>query len=193
MGILDKLFKTTDLKKSFVPDFMLSEYDNWINFLDSGGTTKEWDELKSKNAWVFKRDTAKTFAHYRKELEPVSTKYFSILEKIQKDWSVLYNLKDYTGNLADIIEYECLEDIDYFKKMHEINIKYGESSPTNIPAFKRLAMLYEKQGKYEESVSICKQACSYGMDERSRMIRMIKKAGREPSEEELSLLEQQYN
>ena len=72
--------------------------------------------------------------------------------------------------------------------MREIDMKYGESSPTNIPAFKRLAMLYEKQEKFEEAIDICKQACSFGMDERSRMIRMIKKAGRNPTREELKII-----
>lgn len=85
-------------------------------------------------------------------------------------------------------------DVDRFveyqnEKMREINKKYGETTPTNIPALKRLAMLYERQGNYEKSIEICKMACSLGMDERSRMLRMIKKAQREPNEEEKSLLD----
>lgn len=73
--------------------------------------------------------------------------------------------------------------------MREIDIKYGERTPTNIPAFKRLAMLYERRTNYEKSVDICKQAISLGMDERSRMVRMIKKAGRTPTVDEHNIIE----
>lgn len=190
MGIFNKLLKSIVPQLSFVPNFELSEYDNWLNFLDSGGTTKEWESLKTQNRWKFRKSETEIFLQYQNEVKPVSDKYYSIMNKIQKDWSVLYNMKDYTGKLASKIEKECFEDIALYDKMREIDAKYGESSPINIPALKRLAMLYERQGRFEESVDICKKACSYGMDERSRMMRMIKKAGRTPTEDELSLLEQ---
>lgn len=32
----------------------------------------------------------------------------------------------------------------------------------NIPAFKRLAIIYEKQGKYNESIEVCNKAIAYG-------------------------------
>jgi len=32
----------------------------------------------------------------------------------------------------------------------------------NIPAFKRLAIIYDKQGKYDEAISICDRAITYG-------------------------------
>lgn len=72
--------------------------------------------------------------------------------------------------------------------MRSIDMKYGEPSPKNIPPFKRLAMLYERQGKYESSIETCKSAIFLGMDERDRMLRMIKKAGRTPIEEEMEII-----
>lgn len=190
MGIFNKLLKSMIPQLSFNPDFELSEYDNWLNFLDMGGTTKEWEKLKAQNMWKFKKSETELFLQYQGEVKPISDKYYSIMDNIQKDWSILHSIKDYTGKLASKIEKECFEDIALYDKMHEIDMKYGESSPVNIPAFKRLAMLYEKQGRFEESVEICKKAYSYGMDERGRMARVIKKIGRYPTEDELSLLEQ---
>ncbi len=32
----------------------------------------------------------------------------------------------------------------------------------NIPAFKRLTIIYEKQGKYDEAIEICNRAIAYG-------------------------------
>ena len=84
---------------------------------------------------------------------------------------------------------DCLSNIAAYKEMLRIDRKYGQKTATNIPALKRLAMLYEKQGRFEDAVNVCKQAYSLGMDERSRMARMIKKAGRKPTQEEQSLFD----
>lgn len=37
MGLFSKLFGGTTI--NFVPDFTKTEYDNWLNYLGSGGTT----------------------------------------------------------------------------------------------------------------------------------------------------------
>lgn len=187
MGFLKSLFtgRSTDV---FKPDFTKSEYDNWLDYVSMGGTDKQWKSLKRENKWSFPKDSTEIFMEYQKELKPISDKYYALLEKIEKDWSTLYNLKEYTGTLAQKVENECIDAINYFKEMHAIDIKYGESSPQNIPAFRRLAMLYERQGKYESSVAVCKQAISLDMDERARMLRMIKKAGRTPTDAEMELI-----
>ena len=56
-------------------------------------------------------------------------------------------------------------------------------------------MLYEKQGKYEEAAAVCVDALNvnaWGDGMQGRLIRMIKKAGRQPSEIETVLIEKQY-
>ena len=83
----------------------------------------------------------------------------------------------------------CLNDIRYYIEMRKIDLKYNVKTPLNVPAFTRLAMLYEKQGEYEKAAFICKEACLLGIDERSRLIRMLKKAGRTPTAEETVLIE----
>lgn len=210
MGFFKNLLrKVVNAGTDFTPDFSKSEYDNWLEFLAQGGTSDEWNVLKRVNGWSFEgntravyvrrptdatgsaqrqRATVAVFQRYLAEVTPVSDKYYKLLAKIQRNWSVLYNSKNYTGRSAAAFEQDCLNGIAYFKKMHEIDLKYGETSPQNIPAFCRLAMLYEKQERFEKSVTVCKEALIYGMDERSRMLRMIKKAGRSPSAEEEAAL-----
>ena len=102
MGLLRSLFNST--RTEFVPNFELPEYDNWLNFLNSGGTTKEWESLKAKNNWKFKKSETKIFLQYQNEVKSISDKYYSLMDNIQRDWSVLYNLKDYTGKIAHKIE-----------------------------------------------------------------------------------------
>ena len=78
-----------------------------------------------------------------------------------------------------------------YKEMAEIEKLYGETPPPNAPAFKRLAMLYEKQNHFEEAASICCDALkmgAWGDGMRSRLARMIKKTGRTPSDEEMHLI-----
>jgi hypothetical protein len=77
--------------------------------------------------------------------------------------------------------------------MRQIDIKYGEKTALNVPAFTRLAMLYEKQGEFEKAAAVCKEACLLGIDESQRMLRVIKKAGRQPTAEELELMKDKDN
>ncbi len=173
----------------FTPDFSKPEYDNRLEYISQGGTTESWERAKQANNWVFRESEIEIYTRYLKEVKKVSDMYFSLMQKIQKDWSVLYNTKEYSGQRATTFENECLKDIDYYLRMREIDRKYDQSTPTNVPAFTRLAMLYEKQERYEDSVSVCKKAILLDIDERSRLIRMIKKAGRTPTAEEESLLD----
>lgn len=173
----------------FQPDFRKDEYDNWSDFLEAGGTSQEWERLKSVNGWRFRESDVERLERYEKEVKPFADPYFKQLREFESDWSALYNLGTYTGSLADSFERKCLSNIANYKEMRRIDRKHGRETATNIPAFRRLAMLYEKQGRFEEAVEVCKQAWSLGMDERSRMVRMIKKAGRTATAEELKLLE----
>lgn len=184
MGLFD-LFKK---KATFTINPNKTEYENWLDFLESGGTSEEWERLKRDNYIRFANDDTIRFERYGKEVNKVANRYYATMEQIEKEWSILYNLKEYTGNRAAAFEKACKDNIELYKRMHEIDLKYGEKTATNIPAYRRLAMLYEKQGFYEKSVAVCKEAISFGMDERSRMIRMIKKAGRTPTAEEAALI-----
>ncbi len=174
---------------TFQPDFRKEEHDNWLDFLEAGGTSQEWERLKAVNGWRFRESEVERFERYQKELKPFSTRYFRQMQEIEHEWSTLYNIGAYNSSLAHNLEQKCIANIADYTEMRRIDRKYGQKTATNIPAFRRLAMLYEKQGRFEESVAVCKHAWSLGMDERSRMVRMIKKAGRTATEAELKLLE----
>lgn len=176
-------------KIKFTPNFKKPDYDNWLDFIDCGGSSKEWERLKKENHWVFPESKAEKFQRYLNEVKAVADRYYAQMQEIQQDWSVMYNLKTYTGPLADKFEKKCLANIEDYKEMRKIDRKYGEKTATNIPAFKRLAMLYEKQGRFEESIKVCMNAYSFGMDERGRMANMIKKAKRTPTAAEMKILE----
>lgn len=173
----------------FIPNFKKPEYDNLLNFVDCGGSSKEWERIKQQNHWVFPESKYEKYERYLKEVKVVADRYYKQLKELQESWSVMYNLKTYTGNIADTFERKCLANIEDYKEMREIDRKYGEKTATNIPAFKRLAMLYEKQGRFEEGIKVCMNAFSLGMDERGRMANMIKKAKRTPTPAEMKILE----
>lgn len=192
MGILKSLFKETIKKPKetkFTADLSKTEYDNWLDFISKGGTTEEWEALKKQNSYKFKQSQVEKFEKYQKEVKKVSDNYYKLLPLIQREWSVLYNTKSYNGEKAKDFEKLCLNGIAYYREMRKIDLKYNEKTALNVPAFTRLAMLYEKQGEYEKAAFICKEACILGIDERSRLVRMLKKAGRTPTAEETLLIE----
>ena len=131
------------------------------------------------------------FDNYEKEFMPVWNKYYPGMQKIETDWSTLYNSKNYTGDASYIFETSCRKNILLYKQMFDISRKYKQENPPSAPAYKRLAMLYERRGDFEKAISVCKEALSIGVntdDTSKRLGRLIKKAGRTPTDEELALL-----
>ena len=194
MGILKSLFK--EIMKAaeeakFTPDFSKTEYENWLEFLSKGGTSEEWKALKKQNAWKFKRDPVSKQMKYEREFRPVFTEYYASLQKIKKDWSVMYNLKDYSGKRAERFESLCLHNIAVYKRMYSIETKYGEDHLTAVEGYKRLAMLYERQGNFEKAANVCKEAIQFSNleDMKGRLAIAIKKAGRTPTAEESALID----
>lgn len=185
MGLLSKLFAKNVF--SFQPDFSKSEYDNWLEFLGKGGTNELWDSLKEEGSWQFKQDESEIFLKQRERLKPFENKYYSLMDQIQNNWSKLYKSKDYHGELAKNMEKDCLQDIQYYEELWNEEKKYETPDIRSVPAFTRLSMLYERQERYEECIVVCKKAINFGVDERNRMNRMIKKVGREANGEERKL------
>lgn len=194
MGFLKSLFKEiikAAEETTFTPDFSKTEYENWLEFVGKGGTSEDWKALKKQNGWKFKRDPVDKQQKFEKEFRPVFNEYYAGVQKIKNDWSVMYNLKDYGGKRAERFERECLHNIAVYKLMYSIEAKYKEDHLTEVEGYKRLAMLYERQGNFEKAANICKEAISFGNLEgmKVRLASAIKKAGRTPTAEELLLIE----
>ena len=99
----------------------------------------------------------------------------------------------YKGNCTircAIFIQNCKNNIEAFKIWKKISEKYKQDSPPCVPAYKRLAMIYEN------AAAVCVEALTMNVtvDDtkagmKGRLTRMIKKAGRQPSQQEFLLLE----
>lgn len=122
--------------------------------------------------------------------------YYKNLEKIENQWSVLYNLKAYDGELASKYINLCKRNIAQFKDMNTHGMHFNDyQTPIVVPAYKRLSMIYEKQGKYEDSAKICIDAIMNGITQdgskagmKGRAARMFKKAKITPDDSTMNLL-----
>lgn len=121
-----------------------------------------------------------------------SLAYFKTLDDIESMWSVISNLKLTSGPQVDTFVEKCYTNIAQLHNMINLEKTYGHSSdvPRSVPAFKRLAMLYEKQGDYENAINICADAIRIGAvndDTKGKMYgrlaRLISKSGLEVSDE----------
>lgn len=122
--------------------------------------------------------------------------YYNNLEKLEERYSVLYNLGLIEGSEVDDFIELCERNIMEFKRYKEACASYKEEMPRNVPAYKRLAMIYEKQGRYEEAIEICAAAIHDGVVDdgtkgrmRGRLARLIRKYGEEIPESISELLD----
>lgn len=120
--------------------------------------------------------------------------YFDTLEKLEVQWSVISNMKQYNHPLTKEFESTCKLNIAQFYEYMEYEFKQGIEPPKHVPAFVRLAMLYDKQGEYEKAINTCVAAIKAGAIEDGtkgkmygRLARMIKKSGIEVSDDILKL------
>lgn len=183
-----KFFFTGKAIDDFKPDFTKSEYYNWMDYLDKGGTTEQWKVLMKENRWNFPKNKVDKHLEYEKELCPIFNKYSELLELIKRQWSDLYKSKDYNSTLALKIEKECYEAISYFEQIQNIDKCHNQPVMNSSPIYTKLALLYERRGDYEKGIEACKMAIKVGMGEHGRMEKLIKKAGRTPTDAEMELI-----
>lgn len=75
-----------------------------------------------------------------------------------------YKMRESGNYLDECIKY-CKLDIALFPKLiASFQNKLG-GVPPSIPAFPRLAIIYEKQGKFEEALEICDLAIKYNISD----------------------------
>lgn len=129
-------------------------------------------------------------------MQQASKIYFSTNDKIEAMWSVLYNLNCFSGEKAYSLETLCLQNIKNLDNMLNCNklANFDDSIPPHVPAYVRLAMLYEKQERYKDAINICVEAIQRGaVNDNSkgqmygRLARLISKSGIEVDQEILLL------
>ena len=108
-----------------------------------------------------------------------------------------YKQRETRSDALKLCIYYCLKDIELFPKFkkasieqdfvikrklqrlfahdksefkrYEKEIKEYKWNPPQIPSFKRLAIIYEKMGKYEEAISVCEKAIRYGLTDGTKI------------------------
>lgn len=122
--------------------------------------------------------------------DPYEERYFSAMPEIEAMWSVLYNLKIVTGEKADMFEQKCLQNISDFQHIPPANTQ----ATREVPAYTRLAMLYEKQERYDEAIAVCADAIRRGIvydgskgQMYGRLTRLIRKSGKQVDSDILKL------
>ena len=107
--------------------------------------------------------------------------YFDAMEKLNQEWSVIYNLKEYSSQRGERFENMCEGQIARFLMINEKWKQYDNPTP-RTDAFKQLCILYERQGRIDDAANVCLRAISLGYDAdgtkggmRGRLARLIKK------------------
>ena len=179
MGIFEKLFKKSSVKNTFNPDLRKTEYENWLTFLECGGTSEEWKELKRAKQWKFKNDETENTIDYERQFRPIFNQYYEGAKRLKEEWSVLYNAKTYMGEYAEQFEENCLQNIADYKALYDFEQRHKKEHMTSAEGYKRIVMLYEKQGKMKDAIEYCTEACALGLNEQARLERLLKKQERE--------------
>jgi hypothetical protein len=113
-------------------------------------------------------------------------RYYKGMDEVEKRWSVLYNLGNFNGQRAKEFEILCHDNIKDYYAMLDAQKACGRdtSTPIRVPAYVRLAMLYEKREEYENAIVICATAIKIGAtldggrtQMQGRLARLIKKHG----------------
>ena len=115
------------------------------------------------------------------EYKTALKEYFDAMEKMNHQWSVIYNLKDYSSKRAERFEIMCAQQIDRFLTINQKWSQYENPAP-RTDAFKLLSILYERQGRIDDAANVCLKSIEYGYESdgtkggmRGRLARLIKK------------------
>lgn len=167
LGIKNKRYKNFN-KSAFDPDFGY----------------KDWNDVP-----ILTRDELDGFL--RREMD----EYLMLLEKLEVQYSIIWGIKEFSGQKADYFIECCYDASKYalaYKTYHQVVTISRRNDPV-IPAaiplsipqffpFVKLAIVFEKRGEYAKAIEICKRAIDMGLIEDGtkgkipgRMSRLISK------------------
>ncbi len=124
------------------------------------------------------------YAAMESDVEFVQTRaaYYEMSTEVQSDYKVIYHSGQYNGEAARLFEGKALQVIEAAEYLAQKWRQYGQEQPRNCDAYKRLSMVYERQGRITEAAEICARAIKSGYDMdgtdggmRGRLARLIKK------------------
>lgn len=121
-----------------------------MGFLKKLFGVKESDPEPSKNSGKSKEE--KLIDHH-----------FELNSKIKDSYKKRKKDKKY---IDECIKY-CKEDIELYEtKLRHMSFFKGKN--TRIPAFQRLAIIYEKRKEYEKAIKVCEKAIKFDMREKNK-------------------------
>lgn len=125
-------------------------------------------------------------------------KYWKTLEDIEEKYSILVNMNGFNSPAAEKLLNICYKQIDRAKLLAPKWKLYNRGAG-RINAYQRIAMIYEKQGRYQEASEACLIAILDGQKNDGtksgmlgRMTRMLKKGKLEPTEEMKAVLVEEF-
>lgn len=106
----------------------------------------------------------------------VVNRHYQLIEDVKSSYKAANALEGVNGTEMEHVIALCMEDIDlagefarYYREKHQALIDGGYADQNSFgnalpgyPAFKRLAIIYEKQKKYDEAIEVCKKAIALG-------------------------------
>lgn len=104
-----------------------------------------------------------------KKYRPIMDRHLELLEKIGQKYTVARELEGYDSPDMDQVITLCEQDISLVGDILEYSRQYDEirgrdyKQPMPYEAFKRLSIIYEKRGEYEQAAMVCKRALDMGI------------------------------
>ena len=114
-----------------------------------------------------KKNEADSIEQWTKQAHPIEYRYKSIMDKhfnLIETYERLYSTALKTGIdsplMKSVIRY-CKQDLELSSQIKAYCDAIGEELFT-LPAYKRLAIIYTKQNKYDEAIQICEESIRIG-------------------------------
>lgn len=133
----------------------------------------KWTPSPEEQTWTEMRNDAV----YQRLLKENASNH----EEIAAEYTMLNTIGSFTGPQADKLIQKCVAATTTIEMLFPYYKKYNQPLPTVSEIHKRLAMIYEKQGRYEEAALACVQAIRLGMTDdgtkggmRGRLAKMVK-------------------
>lgn len=149
------------------------------SFHRNGYSEYQPEEIRYINGYPdpFSQDFHKT------AIGKMEAEHYRNSQKIETNYSILYQARTFHGSKADQLIALCKKDIELAPALKDFWGATG-SVPPSYGTFKRLAILYERRKEYDEAISVCKQSLELGFLEgkpgqtQARIVKLLRLAGR---------------
>lgn len=148
-GINGKIFNVKDLmpgenappmhphcRCAIAPYEDSEEYEAWIDYLDNGGTTKEWNKLKkaNKSSKIQIKEGKKLSLSKLEDFEQWLSDYYKLNEDLIITKENFPNLNTYTGGA-----YEGINAVLRYEKGSKQYLRYEKSYKTGIEGYRKVS------------------------------------------------------